>query len=77
MLAGGGSLLGNLDPLSDIFNGNPTAAARWASNLTNSMLPLGGQRNELGRAMYPMLKELDNDKSEMAGDDGNDSLAVS
>ena len=23
------------------------------------------------------LKELDNDKSEMAGDDGNDSLAVS
>ena len=55
------SLLANLDPLSDIFNGNPTAAARWASNLTNSMLPLGGQRNELGRAMYPMLKELDND----------------
>ena len=55
------SVLANLEPLGDIFNGNPTAGARWASNFGNAMLPLGGQRNELGRIMFPMLKEFEND----------------
>jgi hypothetical protein len=55
------SLLANLEPLGDIFNGNGTAAARWASNFGNAMLPLGGARNELGKNMFPMLKEFEND----------------
>ena len=55
------SVLANLEPLGDIFNGNPTAAARWASNFGNALLPLGGQRNELGRIMFPMLKEFEDD----------------
>ena len=55
------SVLANLEPLGDIFNGNGTAAARWASNFGNILMPLGGQRNELGRVMFPMLKEFEND----------------
>jgi hypothetical protein len=59
------SVLSNLEPLGDIFAGNPAAGARWASNFTNLMLPLSGQRNELGRVMSPMLREVDQDYLEL------------
>ena len=61
------SMLANLEPLGDIFNGNGTAAARWGSNFLNANLPLSGQRNELGKAMFPMLKEYDDDLFSLAG----------
>ena len=55
------SILANLEPLGDIFNGNPTAAARWGGNFTNAMMPLASARNELGKNMFPMLKEFEQD----------------
>ena len=52
------SVLSNLEPLHDILQGNGAAAMRWMSSFGNSLLPLGGFRNELGRTMNPQLRQL-------------------
>ncbi len=54
------SFLGNLEPMFGVLAGNSQAMARWIGPLTNSMLPLGGFRNELGKTMYGMLREVEN-----------------
>ena len=59
------TLLANLEPLGDIFASNGAAGARWAATFGNNMLPLGAQRNELGKIMYGMLREVDNDVSDL------------
>ena len=51
-------VLTQLEPMFDIFQGNGAAANRWASNMLNNALPLGGMRNWLGKTMYPELREL-------------------
>jgi hypothetical protein len=53
------SVLGQLEPFMDMMDGNPNAISRWAAAFGNLLLPLGSQRNELGRLMSPGLKELD------------------
>jgi hypothetical protein len=52
------SLLSNVEPLNDILQGNGSAFNRWASSFGNAILPLSGQRNELGRVMNPTLREI-------------------
>jgi len=60
------SFLGNLEPMFNILGGNPQAQARWAGPLANSMFPLAGFRNEIGKVMFGMLREVEKgDISEM------------
>ena len=58
-------MLANLEPLGDIFGGNPTARNRWAAQFLNNMLPLSGFRNELGKTMYGTLREVEQDIGEL------------
>ncbi len=53
------STLGGLEPMNDVLSGNPAAVNRWAASFASSFVPLSGARNELGRLMYPQLRELD------------------
>ena len=52
------STLAQLEPMFDVLQGNGSAAARWSSSFVNNILPLSGQRNELGKLMYPGLRQL-------------------
>ena len=53
------TILAQLEPMNDVLAGNPAALNRWAASFGNSMLPVGGQRNEWARIFTPQLKELD------------------
>ena len=55
------SLLGTMEPLYDILGGNVTAATRWSNQMTNALFPLAGFRNELGKNLYGMLREVKKD----------------
>jgi hypothetical protein len=55
------SALAGLEPMNDVLSGNPAAANRWAASFVSSFAPLSGARNELGRLLYPQLRELDQD----------------
>lgn len=59
------STLAGLEPMNDVLSGNPAAGARWASSFASSFVPLSGARNELGRLMYPQLRELNQDFLEL------------
>jgi len=55
------SLLGTLEPVYDILGGNTTAITRWSTQMTNSIYPLGSFRNELGKNLFGMLREVKKD----------------
>ena len=55
------SFVAGLEPMNDLFTGNPAALARWGSSFGSSLLPMSGARNELGRIMSPQLREVDQD----------------
>ena len=55
------SLLGTLEPVYDILSGNTAAITRWRSQMTNALYPLGSFRNELGKNLFGMLREVQND----------------
>jgi len=59
------SMLSQLEPLHDILQGNGAAAARFATNFGNNLVPLGGLRNELGKLMYPGLRQIRNEFGEL------------
>ena len=52
------STLAQLEPMFDVLQGNGSAASRWSSSFVNNILPLSGLRNELGKVMYPGLRQL-------------------
>ena len=52
------SVLSQLEPLHDVLQGNGAAAMRFASSFGNNMVPLGSLRNELGKLMYPGLRQI-------------------
>ena len=58
------SILAQLEPLHDVLMGNGAAATRFASSFLNDTLPLGGFRNELGKALFPGLRQLRNELDE-------------
>ena len=59
------SILSQLEPLHDVLQGNGAAAARFATSFGNNLVPLGGLRNELGKIMYPGLRQLRGELDEL------------
>ena len=52
------TVLAQLEPLFDVLQGNGSAASRWSSSMLNNFVPMGSLRNELGKLMYPQLRQL-------------------
>ncbi len=52
------SVLSQLEPMFDVLQGNGAAAARFITNFGNDMVPLGGWRNEIGKILYPELRQI-------------------
>jgi len=52
------SILSQLEPMYDVLQGNGAAATRFLSSFGNNLVPLGSLRNELGRVMYPQLRQI-------------------
>jgi len=52
------SVLSQLEPMYDVLQGNGAAATRWMSSFGNNLVPLGSARNELGKIMYPQLRQI-------------------
>jgi uncharacterized membrane protein len=60
--------LSALRPLVEVFSGNEFAMNRWAAGQINSLGPLAGARNELGKILDGGLKDLNNDIVEILFD---------
>ena len=60
--------LSALRPLVEVASGNEFAANRWAAGQINSLGPLAGARNELGKILDGGLKDLNNDIVEILFD---------
>ena len=52
------SVLSQLEPLHDVLQGNGAAAMRFATSFGNNLVPLGSLRNEMGKVLYPGLRQL-------------------
>jgi len=52
------SVLSQLEPMYDVLQGNGAAATRFLSSFGNNLVPLGSLRNELGKIMYPQLRQI-------------------
>ena len=52
------SVLSQLEPMYDVLQGNGAAATRFLTNFGNNLVPLGSWRNEIGKLMYPQLREI-------------------
>jgi len=52
------SVLSQLEPMFDVLQGNGAAASRWATSFGNNFAPLGSLRNELGKLLYPQLRQI-------------------
>jgi len=59
------SILSQLEPLHDVLQGNGAAAARFATSFGNNLVPLGSLRNELGKVLYPGLREIRGELDEL------------
>ena len=58
-------MLAGLEPMNDVLSGNPAAINRWTSSFASGLAPMSGLRNNIGRIMYPMLRELNQEFLEM------------
>jgi len=58
------SILSQLEPMYDVLQGNGAAATRWMSSFGNNLVPLGSLRNELGKVMYPQLRQIRSELNE-------------
>jgi len=52
------SVLSQLEPMYDVLQGNGAAAMRFLTNFGNNLVPLGSARNELGKILYPQLRQI-------------------
>ena len=59
------SILSQLEPLHDVLQGNGAAAMRFATSFGNNLVPLGSLRNELGKVLYPGLREIRGELNEL------------
>jgi len=59
------SILSQLEPLHDVLQGNGAAASRFATSFGNNLVPLGSLRNEMGKLMYPGLRQLRSEFGEL------------
>ena len=55
------SLLGSMEPLFGILSLQKSAVNRWTNQMTNAIFPLAGWRNEIGKNLYGMLREVEYD----------------
>ena len=58
------SILSQLEPMYDVLQGNGAAATRWMSSFGNNLVPLGSLRNEIGKVMYPQLRQIRSELNE-------------
>ena len=59
------SFLAGLEPMNDVFAGNPAALARWGTTFTSGFIPLSGLRNDMSRLISPQKKELDMEMAQL------------
>ncbi len=59
------SVLSQLEPLHDVLQGNGAAAMRFATSFGNNLVPLGSLRNEMGKLLYPGLRQIRGELDEM------------
>ena len=59
------SILSQLEPLHDVLQGNGAAAMRFATSFGNNLVPLGSLRNEMGKVLYPGLRQIRGELNEM------------
>ena len=59
------SILSQLEPLHDVLQGNGAAAMRFATSFGNNLVPLGSLRNEMGKLLYPGLRQIRGELDEM------------
>ena len=52
------SVLSQLEPMFDVLQGNGAAASRWSTSFGNNFVPLGSLRNEIGKLLYPQLRQI-------------------
>ena len=52
------SILAQLEPMFDVLQGNGAAAARWSTSFGNNFAPAGSLRNEIGKLLYPQLRQI-------------------
>ena len=52
------SVLSQLEPMFDVLQGNGAAASRWSTSFGNNFAPLGSLRNEIGKLLYPQLRQI-------------------
>lgn len=55
------ALTSSLRPLVELASGNSFEASRWSAGIVNSLGPLGGLRNEMGRVLDGGLKIIEGD----------------
>jgi hypothetical protein len=65
------SLMAQVEPLGDIMAGNGAAANRFAANMINGAVPMGGLRNTFSRLMTEGMKEVDNELTELIRNKNN------
>jgi hypothetical protein len=53
------SFLQGLTPLNDMLSGDEAGFQRFIASQTNNLLPYASLRNQLGQLMYPGLREVD------------------
>lgn len=59
------SMLAGLEPMNDVLSGNPAAFNRWTSSFVSGLAPMSGLRANIGRLMYPMLREFNQEFLEL------------
>ena len=65
------SLMAQVEPLGDIMAGNGAAANRFAANMINGAVTMGGLRNTFSRLMSEGMKEVDNELTELIRNKNN------
>ncbi len=55
------TFLSGIEPMMDVFRGDPGAINRWAGSfISSATMPGASLQAEIGRLMYPQLKVVDN-----------------
>ena len=55
------TFLSGIEPMMDVFRGDPGAINRWAASfISSATMPGASLQAEIGRLMYPQLKVVDN-----------------
>ena len=55
------TFLSGIEPMMDVFRGDPGAINRWAASfISSATMPGASLQAEMGRLMYPQLKIVDN-----------------